>query len=192
MVKKAAQGKAESVAEISGKSLISDGNLDQVRDILFGAQLKDNESRFNDLEATIKTELEQAHKEFKSRLDILEDFVKGELASITGKLKKEQSERQQDTERLTERQDDHKRVSQNKLSSLEETLDETARELRKMILDQAKNLTDAAEKNYETLKNSLSTKAGQLNNSKTDRAALAQMFSEIAIRLGDDAQEDVS
>ncbi|MDJ0839310.1 MAG: hypothetical protein QNK37_22520 [Acidobacteriota bacterium] len=190
MAKKTAQSNAEGATEISGKSLISDGNLDQVRDILFGAQLKEYDKRFNDLEEMITTELEQAQKDFKSRLEILEEFVKGELSSVNSKIKKEQTERQQDTERLTERQDDHKRGSQNKISSLEETLDETARDLRKMILDQAKNLTDAAEKNYETLKNSLASKAAQLHNSKTDRAALAQMFSEIAVRLGDDHEED--
>jgi len=175
--------------KISGRSLIPEGNLDQVRDILFGAQLKELDKKSSDLERLIKTELEHTQNEFRSRLGILEDFIKSEVSSLTSKIKKEASERNADVERLTDRQDDHKRQTQTRLSELEELLDNTGREIRKMILEQARNLTDAAEKNYETLKATLAEKANGLHENKTDRAALAQMFSDMAIRLSNDQND---
>ncbi len=172
--------------KIAGKNLITEGNLDQVRDILFGAQLKELDKKSVDLETLIKTELQHTQNEFRSRLGILEDFIKSEVVSLTAKIKKEVLERSSDGERLTDRLDDHKRLSQSRLGELEELLDSTGRETRDMILEQSRNLTDAAEKNYETLKATLAEKANGLHENKTDRAALAQMFSDMAIRLGND------
>ncbi len=166
--------------EISGRSLISEGNLDQVREILFGAQLKEYDKRFADLEKLIKTELDHFQNDIQSRLGMLEDFVKSETQSLSGKLRKEQAERVADTER----HDHNKQVTQHKLADLEGQLDTTSREMRELILKQGKNLTNMAEKNYETLKKALVEKSDQLHEAKTDRTALATMFSEMAIRLG--------
>ncbi len=172
--------------ELSGRSLISEGNLDQVREILFGAQLKEHDKRFADLENLIKTELDHFQNDFQSRLGMLEDYIRSEVQSISGKLKKEQTERIADTER----HDHHKQATQQRLSDLEEQLDTSGREMREMILKQCKNITNTAEKNYETLKNALVEKANELHEAKTDRTALAAMFSEMAIRLGLDLEDD--
>ena len=188
-VKSTPAGETGDSSQFTGKNLISEGNLDQVRDILFGAQLKEYDKRFTDLETLIKRELTHFQNEFQSRLGMVEDHFKNEIASLTGKVKKEQTERSADVDRMTERQDDHKRTMQRKLADLDEQVDTLARELRELILKQCQNLSETAEKSYESLKNDLMVKAQGLHAAKTDRTTLATMFSEMAIRLGAEDEE---
>lgn len=182
-------GNPSEEGQINGRNLISEGNLDQVRDILFGAQLKEYDKRLEDLESLIKRELTHFQNEFQSRLDIVEDHFKNEIAALNSKLKKEQSEREADNDRATERQEEHKRTMQRKLADLDEQVDSLGRDLRELILKQCKNLSETAERSYESLKNELVVKAGMLHAAKTDRTALATMFSEMAIRLGAEDEE---
>src|SRR5438094_3400039 len=54
-------------------------NLDKVRDILFGAQLRDSDRRFSRLEETLAKQVTELREESRKRLDSLEAFLKKEL-----------------------------------------------------------------------------------------------------------------
>ena len=67
--------------------------MDQVRELLFGAQLKDMETRFRRQEERFLREIADSRDALKTRLDSLENFMKSETATILHRLKEEQSER---------------------------------------------------------------------------------------------------
>lgn len=67
--------------------------MDQVRDLLFGAQLKDMETRFKRQEERFLREIADSRDALKKRLDSLENFMKSETATILHRLKEEQGER---------------------------------------------------------------------------------------------------
>ncbi|MDR2488592.1 MAG: hypothetical protein LBD42_03770 [Desulfovibrio sp.] len=67
--------------------------MDQVRDLLFGAQLKDMETRFKRQEERFMREVADCRDGLKTRLDSLENFMKSEIATILHRLKEEQNER---------------------------------------------------------------------------------------------------
>lgn len=67
--------------------------MDQVRDLLFGTQLKDMETRFKRQEEHFMREIADARDSFKKRLDSLENFMKSETTGILHRLKEEQTER---------------------------------------------------------------------------------------------------
>lgn len=67
--------------------------MEQVRELLFGAQLKDMETRFKRQEERFLREIADARDSLKSRLDSLENFMKSETGSLLNRLKEEQSER---------------------------------------------------------------------------------------------------
>ena len=89
-------------AEASGAS------VDKIRDILFGSQIKNYETRFARLEEALARESAEIKDTMRRRLDSLEAFFKKETESLATRLKAERDER-------------------------EETLNEIARELKAAV-----------------------------------------------------------
>jgi gas vesicle protein len=65
-----------------------------VRELLFGAQLKDMEMRFRRQEERLLREIGEVKESLRSRLDSLENFMKSEVASLLARLKEERDERE--------------------------------------------------------------------------------------------------
>src|SRR4051794_19108979 len=70
------------------------GNLDKVRDLLFGAQMRDMEKLFARLEERFQKDLTELKEETRGRFESLEVFVHKEIESLTEQLKVEQGVRQ--------------------------------------------------------------------------------------------------
>lgn len=68
--------------------------MEQVREILFGAQLKDMEVRFKRQEERLLREIHDVKDSLKKRLDSLENFMKSEVSSLLDRLRREQEERE--------------------------------------------------------------------------------------------------
>jgi chromosome segregation ATPase len=68
-------------------------SMEQVRELLFGAQLKDMEIRAQRQEERFLRELDDVREALKSRLDSLENFLKSETGSLLHRLQEEQAER---------------------------------------------------------------------------------------------------
>ena len=68
--------------------------MDQVRDLLFGSQLKEMEIRMQRQEELFQREIADAKDSLKARIDSLENFMKSEISSLLNRLKEEQNERE--------------------------------------------------------------------------------------------------
>jgi len=68
--------------------------MEQVREILFGAQLKDMEVRFKRQEERLLREIHDVKDSLKKRLDSLENFMKSEVSSLLERLRRESEERE--------------------------------------------------------------------------------------------------
>ncbi|MDR0355964.1 MAG: hypothetical protein LBJ64_09585 [Deltaproteobacteria bacterium] len=76
-----------------GNKNLPDSSMVQVRELLFGAQLKDMEMRFRRQEERLLREISEVKDSLRSRLDSLENFMKSEVNSILSRLKEERDER---------------------------------------------------------------------------------------------------
>lgn len=63
------------------------GNIDKVRDILFGAQMRDYEKRFARLEERLQKATSDLKDDLKKRFDSLESYVKKEGESLIDQLR---------------------------------------------------------------------------------------------------------
>src|SRR5438045_4152884 len=70
-------------------------SLDQVRDILFGNQMRDHDRRFAQIDEKLAAELADFRQETKKSLTALEEFVKSEFAALSQRLTAEANQRQQ-------------------------------------------------------------------------------------------------
>lgn len=159
------------------------GNLEKVRDILFGAQMRDYERRFLRLEERIAKESADAREDMRRRFDTLETFIKQEIGALGDRLRAEQQQRAQTHEELTRELRDTARGINQRLHELDEQSAQTQRELREQMLAQSRNLADEIQQKHDQLSAALTREARELRHDKTDRAALANLFTELAMRL---------
>lgn len=68
-------------------------NLAKIRDILFGAQVRDHERRFTKLEAQLLAEAAQLRTDLKDRFASLEQYIRNEVETLIGRLSREEQSR---------------------------------------------------------------------------------------------------
>lgn len=166
--------------------LATTGNIEKIRDILFGAQMRDYERRFNRLEERLMKEAADAREDARRRFDSLEAFIKQEIAALGDRLRAENQQRSQANEEITRELRDTARSVTNKINALDEHSSQTHRELRQQILDQAKNLADEIRQKHDDLSALLSRESREIRHDKADRTALSNLFTELAMRLNNE------
>jgi DNA repair exonuclease SbcCD ATPase subunit len=158
-------------------------NVDKIRDILFGSNMRDYEKRFARLEERMTKSSDALRDDLKKRFDALESYVREEVESLGQRLKNEKSERTEALKELMRESRDSSKALEKKLSQLEDTLETAQGDLRARILEQSKALANQIQKSKEELEKAMETEVETLRNEKTDRAALADLFTEVALRL---------
>jgi hypothetical protein len=161
-------------------------NLDKVRDILFGAQMRDYDRRFTRLEERMLKEVSDARDDTRRRFDQLENFIRQEIAALGERLRAENQQRSEATEDITRELRDTAKNLNQKISHLDEQTAQTHREMRQQILDQSKSLSDEIRQKTEELAATGAREARELRSDKADRVALSNLFTELAMRLNNE------
>ena len=161
----------------------SGGSVDKIRDILFGAQMREYDRRFTRLEDRLIKEASDLRDDTRQRFDTLEGFIQSEFAALSDRLKSENHQRDEMGTELNTRLQDSAKALERKLMQLDELTAQNQQMLRQQMLDQAKTLNDELRRKYDELAQALAREADSLRHDKTDRAALADLFTELALRL---------
>ncbi len=162
------------------------GNLEKVRDLLFGAQMRDMENHFARLEERLQKDLAELKDETRGRFESLEVFLRKEIESLTDQLKAEQEVRQQAVQTLTQELTETVKAFDQRTNQAEEHIVKAQRELRQHILDQSRTLRDEFWDRYRELSEATDHNVQELRAEKTDRATLAVLLTELAMRLGNE------
>ncbi len=159
------------------------GNIDKIRDILFGSQMREFERRVARMEERLLKEQADAREDARRRFEALEAFMKGELESLGSRVKAEQDERADGDKEGSRLLAEATKGLDRKLAQLDEQTTRQSRELRQQILDQSNTLRDELRQAKEQLAGSMTRQSDELRVDKVDRAALAGFLSEVAMRL---------
>lgn len=173
-------------SQLAGADLSGGGNLDKVRDILFGGQMRDYEKRFNRLEDRLVKECSNIREDIKKRLDSLETYIMQEVEALNENLKTEQSQRDDATKEVAQELKDITKSLEKKIGQLDEQSNQRQRELRQQILEQSKNLDDEMRQKYESILAVIEREVQELRSDKTDRSTLAALLTQVAMRLNND------
>jgi hypothetical protein len=175
----------------------SGASIDKVRDILFGGQMREFERRFARLEERLLKETNDIRAHVKSRLEALEAFSKKESESLTDQIKAEKDSRVEALTGLSRELKDTAKAFERRATAADDQQAKGQRELRQQILEQGQKLSDEIRKRTEEVSSALNREAQQLRTDKADRANLAALLTEMALRLtgdfelpdGEDARE---
>jgi vacuolar-type H+-ATPase subunit I/STV1 len=174
-----------SKSGVAETEAVGPGNIDQIREIIFGPQMQDYERRFGRLEQRVEKEVTALRDDTAKRLDALERNVKREIEALLGRLKAETDERSD----AVKEQARELGESAKQLGQLSERTTAAQRELHTEILEQSKSLRDDLHRAEETISAELSGVAEELRRDKAGRDELAGLFVAFARHLGGDKGE---
>jgi hypothetical protein len=169
-----------------GGEMAGAGNVEQIRDILFGVQMRDYDKRFGLLEERIQKEISNLRSEARKRFDALEDFIKKEVESLSDRLKAEQNSRAKSFQEISKEHRDTAKTLEKKIEKLDEQLAKSSRDFRQQILDLSKSLSDEIHQKHQATSEALAQVAQELRSDKVDRSALSELFVEMAVGLSGD------
>ena len=194
---------------VRGEEGMGVGNIEKVRDILFGAQMRDYEKRFTRMEERVAKEVSNLREEARKRSDSIESYTKGEIESLSDRLVAEQNARTESIKRETEilgdrlksEQDERvasvkdlsrelkeaDRLLEKRLTQLDEQLNKFSRDLRQQLLDQFKELSEMMRIKVEDTMAALEKVARELRTDKVDRAKLSELLMGMALHLTDES-----
>jgi hypothetical protein len=159
------------------------GNIEKIREIPFGARMRDYEARFLRLEERALKESEEIKQEIRNRSAALERLVRDEIQVLTDRFKAEREEREADIASTTAQFTESVRSLERKNTQLDDKNAESQRDIRRQIFEHSNNLSEQIRHQHEELARLVEQRFEELRDSKTDRAALAGLLVELATRL---------
>jgi hypothetical protein len=178
--------KAKKELTTENGAISEDDNIDKVRDILFGVQVREFERKFSKLEQRFVKEVETLREETRGKLDKLEEFVSKEVSTLTDKIYEEQDLRGDAVKKLGSELQSAARDLEKQIGKLGEKTTKNESAIRTQILDQSKSMSDSLQKKHDEIMASMDKETAELRDDKADRTALADLFTEMAMRLKGD------
>ncbi len=177
--KRAAGGVASILPEAPGGA----GNVEQIREILFGGQMREYDKRFARLEERLDQGLEHATQDLAARIGSVEKFARGELARLGEKLRQEREARlatvQAFDEQLTQ-------LSKNLSAGIDRLNADTVgalTRLRQELRDEVGQFQTRLRDQRAELQGKLAQQTEQLQQDKVDQSELADLLNELGMRL---------
>ncbi|MBK8285079.1 MAG: hypothetical protein IPK97_09445 [Ahniella sp.] len=169
---------ADARAEAGG-----DRNVDQIRDILFGGQMRDYERRFGELSSRLEQDAARLRSDFDSRVSALEKRMDEQFDRLHKALRQEVQDRGQSLDDLESRHQQASRTQRSEvnasISNLQSDLAATDERLRAVLADLQTALKVAGER----ADGALGQTREELRRDKVSREDLAGMLAEVALRL---------
>jgi hypothetical protein len=149
-------------------------NLEKIRDILVGSQMREVEKRFARLEERLTKLSSDLRDDLNKSLTSLETFVKKEIESLNDRFLTESNERGGAMKTLSLELKALNEFSWQKLNQLDE---------HRQLLDQSKAFSEEIRQKHHELTEVVERAVQDLHANKTDRSSLAALFNEFANRL---------
>ena len=158
-------------------------NVDRIREILFGAQMREYAQRFLQMEERLARETGDLKAEFTRRMESCESHHQQQSESLAGRLHAERTERTESVERVAREITDSVRLLDRRIRQADEQATKDLRELGELLLDRHRSLSDQLAQSIATAGAAHTRRVEELRASLVDRFTLADMLSEFALRL---------
>lgn len=179
---------SNGIAPVLSPQDVSSTNVDQIREILFGADKRQIDQRFEQLRDFLEQRTDELRQEVRRRMDTFELFFKKEIETLRAEVAAERADRSRAAS-------DAQRDARQALDALGQRLDNSNQQmsaaqtaLRADLLNQCRQILDQIADLDQQWKRTLDQRFGELGRQKTDRTALAAILGEMAARLDDGKQ----
>ncbi len=177
------QNSADKSKPVARANPAAEGNVDQIRDILFGGQMRDYDRRFDEQEERSKREADRARAEFIKRFEAIELLLKEQADKHAVQLKKLDVELKLSAEAASNATDKLAKALRGELSEIDEKHESGASSLRERLHKLANETADALRSSQDEISGVIDRMGTGLRDEKVARDELAGFFTEMALRL---------
>lgn len=156
---------------------IGNQSVDKIRDIIFGGQMRDYETRFTMVENRLIKESNRLRHDMEERMNSLENLMLHEFEALTNKLQVEKKERNESLltiESTLKKADD---LLNQRLGDVENKSREEVRKLRSQEYEDIKTLRANLHELRDELNSQIEHEIDTLRKSKVDKAGIAALFA---------------
>lgn len=163
-----------------------EGNVDKIRDILFGGQMRDYDQRFAELEKKLGQSIERLNRDLEKRVDRLDSYARREIDKLSEKISSEKKDRVADSKKGAGEFREFTDQVESWFAEVDEQLASDTKDLRSSIHEQNEALSDLIRETRDQLNEAIASESRDLADSKLAREDLAGLLSEVALRLQND------
>ena len=160
-------------------------NVDQIREILFGNQIRAVDERFGAVEKRMSKESESLRKNLEKRIHELENLLGNFRDNAGDQLNRESAERDAGLNELSKSLATFRLDAENQIAEMQSDFNNEIKQVREELLAAQKAITT----DLTSLHAAQTERSEQLDESKVDRGELAGFLSDIAVRLAPPTQK---
>jgi|SRR5687768_2708699 len=159
-------------------------SIDQVRDLLFGSQMRMVDARLQSLDERMAHETSALRTDFDRRLSEIDSSLKAGFAQHAERIETERAKRIDELKALGAELRETLKSLEKRHKNFEEAAGQADAELRDHLLKQSASLSSDLKATSEKLSSELDRITTRLQTEKLDAAALASGLTDLAGRLG--------
>ena len=165
-------------------------NVDQIRDLIFGNQIKDFEAQFNKLNDTLKVMEDKMTKGFSESHIKLQKETERSLEVLEKKIDNLSSSTQKERTKLKELIDSTDENLHEQLSNQKDEFATKLKILKENVADDNKKMADNMAAMQKEIQATLEKGLSGLSDDKLSRDSMAQMLLDVAMKIqGTDMNE---
>ena len=161
-------------------------SLDQVRDILFGQEIRGVEERLDEIQSQLREQLEDSRASVTGRVHAFEEFVKKRLDDLTSQIQTEREKRNTEIESFNASLRGALRDLQGQVVALDDTTVSKDAALRQHIASEIQSVTNRLEQLSKEMRMAMVDEAEAIRGEKMDTSKLVELFSDLTQRLSTD------
>lgn len=160
-----------------------EGSLEKVRDILFGAQSREIDKRFAVLENRLLQESGRLREDLTKSVEDLKMQMNQEILGLVGKLQQEQDRRVSTIQDMGQTVKTVEAQVSRRILELTEHASNRFQAMNEEMQKQKHELIEQDQEAMRLIESQFQQAVNELKIEKTDRAVLAEMLMEVALRL---------
>ena len=164
-------------------------NVDKIRDILFGSQMREVEKRFASLEKSLASDIATLRNENALQIESLKSYIESEIEILSSKLSAEESTRIENIDELEDQLKLQVKNIDKKIGDVGKALDKSARETNQKILKQSQDFTKELGDQMGEARERMDSHREELSGAKVDKLVLAEMLNTLALQVNPESSD---
>ncbi|MCW6051510.1 hypothetical protein QUB60_24565 [Microcoleus sp. A2-C5] len=159
------------------------GNIDQIRDIIFGAQLREYDNRFDKIDSEMSMMQQDMHARIEQVKTVLSTEMRAAVDSLEKKVKSLTSNTQEETTDLRQQIDRVNRKCSSTIEALDEAIDNQTSSIRDELSQTRERLSEETRTLKTQVFEELDRRFSMLRDVKVSRDDMAEILFELGMRL---------
>ncbi len=158
-------------------------NVDQIRDLIFGSQIKDFEEKFNHFSASLKSTEESMRRTFEESHSKLQKETERSLHALEKKIDNLSNTTQKERTKLKELISTTDETLHDTINNLKDEFDTKLTIVKENISDDNTKMSQNIESLKNDIYNTLEAKLATLSDAKLSRDSMSQMLLDVAMKI---------